>query len=90
MYIDSFNKFLKWVQWATEQLHLEDIGSSIEMLTGFAGHLLAGQASAFAEDLETFMKLMTSYYDTTNRESFYHGLVLGLLAILIPRYEVVS
>ena len=70
--------------------YLEDIGSSIEMLTGFAGHLLAGQASAFAEDLETFMKLMASYYDTTNRESFYHGLVLGLLAILIPRYEVVS
>ena len=70
--------------------HLEDMGSSIELLTGFAQHLLSGHTSAFAEDLENFMQLMTSYYDTANRESFYHGLMLGLLTILIPRYEVIS
>lgn len=66
------------------------MGSSIELLTGFAKHLLTGNTSAFAEDLEHFMQLMTSYYDTANRESFYHGLMLGLLTILIPRYEVIS
>ena len=70
--------------------HLEDMGSSIELLTGFANHLLSGQTADFAEDLENFMQLMASYYDTANRESFYHGLMLGLLTILIPRYEIIS
>ncbi|MBQ1511019.1 MAG: PD-(D/E)XK nuclease domain-containing protein, partial [Selenomonadaceae bacterium] len=35
-------------------------------------------------------RFSVSFYDTANRESFYHGLMLGLLATLMPRFEVVS
>ena len=31
-----------------------------------------------------------SFYDTANRESFYHGLMLGMLAALVPAFEVLS
>ena len=52
--------------------------------------LLTGQAADFEESLAEFLRLLASFYDTAARESFYHGLVLGLLATLMPRFEVVS
>ena len=52
--------------------------------------LLTGNAEDFAEALSNYLRLLASFYDTAARESFYHGLVLGLLATLMPRFEVVS
>ena len=52
--------------------------------------LLEGNAQDFREALEEFLRQMASFYDTAARESFYHGLVLGLLATLMPRFEILS
>ena len=53
-------------------------------------HLLAGRAEEFAEGLEKYLVQIASFHDTGNKESFYHGFVLGLMAWLLPRYRVLS
>ena len=70
--------------------YLDSIGSDAEMLRELIDNLLTGNAENFGEVLGKFLYLMASCYDTGERESFYHGLVLGLLAALMPRYEVLS
>ena len=70
--------------------HLARQGSGSELLRNLVDGLLTGQAADFEESLAEFLRLLASFYDTAARESFYHGLVLGLLATLMPRYEVVS
>ena len=70
--------------------HLGSMGSDGEMLRKLIGSLLTGNATEFGEVLAAFLRLTASCYDTKERESFYHGLVLGLLAVLMPKYEVQS
>ena len=70
--------------------HLDRIGIRPDLVSRFLSHLLSGNVEEFAHGLAVFLESMTSYYDTANRESFYHGLMLGLLALLMPRYKVVS
>ena len=70
--------------------HMESIGVQPQLLQEMMSHLLSGKGKAFEECLSSYLESVTSYYDTANKESFYHGLMLGLLAILIPRYRVVS
>jgi hypothetical protein len=71
--------------------YLETISTEdSELLENLLDNLLTGNITEFAAGLKKYLKLMVSYYDTANRESFYHGLLLGLLATLIPRYEVLS
>ena len=52
--------------------------------------LLFGNAEGFSEGLNDYLLALTSYYDTANKESFYHGFVLGLTATLMPEYKVLS
>ena len=70
--------------------HLDRIGIRPDLVSRFLSHLLSGNVEEFAHGLSAFLESMTSYYDTANRESFYHRLMLGLLALLMPRYKVVS
>ena len=70
--------------------HLARQGSGSELLRNLVDGLLTGQAADFEESLAEFLRLLASFYDKAARESFYHGLVLGLLATLMPRFEVVS
>ena len=44
---------------------------------------------ALKEKLESFLMQTISFYDTAN-ESFYHGLVIGLCAMLDNRYRITS
>ena len=69
---------------------LEKAGTDSELIGKLIESLLTGNVKDFAESMEKFMMLSVSFYDTGARESFYHGLVLGLLATLMPRFEVVS
>ena len=48
-----------------------------------------GDVEMFRRELERFLLESTSYFDAA-AEGFYHGLVLGLLAILRPAYRVKS
>ncbi len=52
-------------------------------------HLLRGQGDDFAQGLEEYLKQIASFHDTAERESFYHGFVLGIMAWLMPKYRVV-
>ena len=70
--------------------YLSGRGSDGRMLKKLLASLLSGNAEDFQEKLGTFLSAMASFYDTAAKESFYHGLVLGLLATLMPRFEVVS
>ena len=48
-----------------------------------------GDVEMFRRELERFLLESTSYFDAA-AEGFYHGLILGLLAILRPAYRVKS
>ena len=70
--------------------HLSCMNGGSELLDKLTEGLLEGNAQDFREALEEFLRQMASFYDTAARESFYHGLVLGLLATLMPRFEILS
>lgn len=53
-------------------------------------HLLRGQTEEFAQGLEEYLVQIASFHDTAERESFYHGSVLGVMAWLRPKYRVLS
>lgn len=70
--------------------YMADMGPEGKMLRRLHSSLMSGKAEDFQEILGIFLRNLASFYDTGARESFYHGLVLGLLAALLPRFEVVS
>jgi len=65
-------------------------GESTSVLTRLMRNLLSGKADQFQDDLQNILLQMTSVYDTANKESFYHGFLLGMTALLVPQYEVQS
>ena len=65
-------------------------GESTSVLTRLMRNLLSGNADLFQQDLQSILLQMTSVYDTANKESFYHGFLLGMTALLVPQYEVQS
>ena len=55
------------------------------------GHLLHGQADIFSEELQQFILQLVSVYDAANKESFYHGFMLGMTALFLGKdYTVES
>ncbi|MCI6283029.1 AAA family ATPase [Selenomonas sp.] len=53
--------------------------------------MLAGKIDHVQEGLSRYLEVLTSTFDTAkNKESFYHGFVLGMTAYLVPDYEVRS
>lgn len=51
--------------------------------------ILMGDTQALQQHLETYMLSTISSFDTTN-EAFYHGMMLGLCAVLSTSYQVYS
>ena len=64
-------------------------GGNIEALTSA---LLEGNAKDFEDQLQKFITFLPSYHDVQGAkpEQFYQGLMIGLLAMLEPDYEVRS
>lgn len=64
--------------WLVQRLGIID--NSASMLT----HLTRGEVDAFCQELETYFLESVSVYDVQNdaKESFYHGFVSGLLAMI--------
>lgn len=52
--------------------------------------LLHGDVEKAQTGLSKFLVSMVSAFDTGAKESFYHGFVLGMTAVLVPDYEVQS
>lgn len=65
-------------------------GASSSVLIRLMRNLLSGNTNLFQQDLQSIILQMTSVYDTANKESFYHGFLLGMTALLVPQYEVQS
>ncbi len=63
-----------------------------DQLRSLLDALLRGDAAVVERHLAHLMKVNLSFFDTASPEPerFYHGLVVGLLAGLAPRYEVRS
>lgn len=53
-------------------------------------NLLNGQTRAFSDGLSRYLRYYVSAFDSANKESFYHGLLLGMTALLVPEYIVES
>ena len=69
---------------------LAEAGSDENLLVTITEALMEGRVADFAQSLTKFLRFAVSFYDTANKESFYHGLMLGLLAALLPMFEVLS
>jgi Predicted AAA-ATPase/PD-(D/E)XK nuclease superfamily len=80
VYAGAFRSFLR-----------ERLGGLESDLDRLTKALLAGDAEALEEMLETFTASLLSYHDTARRpEQVYHAFVIGLLATMEPAYEVRS
>ncbi|MBQ3971861.1 MAG: PD-(D/E)XK nuclease domain-containing protein [Selenomonadaceae bacterium] len=76
--------------YTSEILNQIDRMGGASSLPDLLDDLLNGRADAFATGLNDYLETIASYYDTANRENFYHGFLLGLLALLVPDYAVRS
>lgn len=56
----------------------------------FLEQLLLGNAEEFSRELSRYLETVASYYDTAKQESFYHGLMLGMMALFTARYHIRS
>lgn len=65
-------------------------GNSLQVVRNVLRALLHGDANAFQEQLQQMLLQLVSVYDAANKESFYHGLMLGLTALLASDYEIES
>lgn len=52
--------------------------------------LVAGHIVPFSKTLERYIAYLVSSYDAANKESFYHGFLLGMTALFVPEYVVES
>lgn len=64
-----------------EEIEEEDLRYLLE-------DIVSGNAVLLEEKLQKILLNLVSFYDT--KESFYHGLMLGLLAVLVRDYDIQS
>ena len=70
-----------------ERFHAEDFAMHApELMTAF----LSGDVAQVQARLAKYLEILASSFDAAAKESFYHGFVLGLTALLVPEYEVRS
>ncbi len=60
------------------------------LLHDMLASMTSGDAEGFSESLSDILKDFTSYHDTAQSESFYHGLMLGLTVLMEGEYRVES
>lgn len=53
-------------------------------------YLLSGQEEQFAVQLQRIITQFVSIYDATNKESFYHGFMLGMIALFLHKEYVIE
>ena len=73
-----------------EILDRASAGLSIHRLDSLLSDLVEGHGTAFADKLERYLCQYASVYDTANKESFYHGFLLEMTALVVSDYVVES
>ena len=70
-----------------ERFHAENFAMvAPELVKAF----VSGDVEHVQAKLAMYLEILASAFDTAAKESFYHGFVLGLTALLVPEYEVRS
>ena len=70
-----------------ERFHADRLSTDlIDLMQAF----LDGDLATAQRGLSEYLKVLASSFDTGEKESFYHGFVLGMTAVLVPDYEVQS
>jgi hypothetical protein len=79
-----------------EHVFIKDIAEKYRRAAGFVGPsneigvaLATRDPDAFRDCIDSFLLESASFFDTSN-EAFYHGLVLGMLAVMRNTYVVTS
>ena len=71
-----------------ERFHLENLSADAKSLMMA---FLRGDVAFVQRGLSEYLEILASTFDTgKEKESFYHGFVLGMTALLVPEYEVRS
>ena len=85
------NEEVKWV-YGTEILNHLAKGINRNTFDDLFDALLHGQQEDFQDLLQTILIHVVSTYDTANKESFYHGLLLGMTALFLDKedYDIKS
>ena len=52
--------------------------------------LTTGDDEKFSSGLQKYLEQIASFHDVANKESFYHGFLLGLTAWFMPKYRIKS
>ena len=52
--------------------------------------LIEERGEKFSEGLSKYLEQIVGFHDTADKESFYHGFLLGLTAWFLPKYRVKS
>ena len=95
---DMYNRYLLKIPneeikqlYHTEIMSHWDKGRSSGEFDDFFSALLAGDKETFGRLLAEIIRKTVSMYDVANKECFYHGFMLGMIACFShPRYRVVS
>ncbi|MGL5055661.1 MAG: AAA family ATPase [Fusobacteriaceae bacterium] len=61
-----------------------------ELYSKMMENLYYGDIGGFSKRLKENYKLAVSYHDTATNEKYYHNFMLGLLLILVEKYEILS
>ncbi len=70
-----------------ERFHVENFAMAApELVKAF----VSGDVEHVQAKLAMYLEILASAFDAAAKESFYHGFVLGLTALLVPEYEVRS
>ena len=70
-----------------ERFHAENFAMvAPELVKAF----VSGDVEHVQAKLAMYLEILASAFDAAAKESFYHGFVLGLTALLVPEYEVRS
>ena len=65
-------------------------GMDRDTFDGLFDFLFTGQSEDFAYQLQKILLQFASTYDTANKESFYHGFMLGMAALFLGKEYVVE
>lgn len=65
-------------------------GMNRDTFDGLFDLLFTGQSEDFAYQLQEILLRFASTYDTANKESFYHGFMLGMAALFLGKEYVVE
>ena len=93
----SYNRYLLRIPneeikqvYSIEILNTLAVGINQDNFDNLFDSLLMGQQEDFKYQLQQILSRFVSTYDTANKESFYHGFILGLTALFLNKQYIIE